>query len=177
MFQGLGLSQSPASTGSLFGQGAVEQPAQGTVQAPAQRPSLFAPSSSRIYLVLSRRVYVCVPLLTSMIDTTSGLQPPSGSSIFGQPTTAAQAGQTPATTGLPSQQPTTAAQPPTQPAYFSSLLEKGKKRPLSSFQNVSSVELPSLQLGLDDIRKSARGLGSTSPRRGSHMPAITEHKM
>ncbi|EZF28009.1 hypothetical protein H112_00106 [Trichophyton rubrum D6] len=155
MFQGLGLSQSPASTGSLFGQGAVEQPAQGTVQAPAQRPSLFAPSS----------------------NTTSGLQPPSGSSIFGQPTTAAQAGQTPATTGLPSQQPTTAAQPPTQPAYFSSLLEKGKKRPLSSFQNVSSVELPSLQLGLDDIRKSARGLGSTSPRRGSHMPAITEHKM
>ncbi|EZF28801.1 nucleoporin [Trichophyton mentagrophytes] len=153
MFQGLGLSQSPASTGSLFGQGAAEQPAQGTTtQAPAQRPSLFAPSSS-------------------------SLQPPSGSSIFGQSTTAAQASQTPATTGLPSQQPTAAAQPPTQPAYFSSLLEKGKKRPLSSFQNVSSVELPSLQLGLDDIRKSARGLGSTSPRRGSHMPAITEHKM
>ncbi|EFR05537.1 meiotically up-regulated 87 protein [Nannizzia gypsea CBS 118893] len=156
MFQGLGLTQSPASTGSLFGQGAAEQPAQGTAQAQAQRPSLFAPSS----------------------NTTGAPQPPSGSSIFGQSTTPAQAGQTQATAVLPSQQATTATttQPPTQPAYFSSLLEKGKKRPLSSFQNVSSVELPSLQLSLDDIRKSARGLGTTSPRRGSHMPAITEHK-
>ncbi|KAM5446277.1 nuclear pore complex subunit [Microsporum audouinii] len=143
MFQGLGLSQSPVSTGSLFGQSTAEQPAQ--AQAQAQAPSLFAPKS----------------------NATGSLQPPSGLSIFGQ-TSSAQTGQTPGTTTVP---------PPSQPAYFSSLLEKGKKRPLSSFQNVSSVELPSLQLGLDDIRKSARGLGASGPRNAANKPVVTEHRI
>ncbi|EEQ29995.1 protein kinase domain-containing protein [Microsporum canis CBS 113480] len=141
--QGLGLSQSPVSTGSLFGQSTAEQPAQ--AQAQAQAPSLFAPKS----------------------NATGSLQPPSGLSIFGQ-TSSAQTGQTPGTTTVP---------PPSQPAYFSSLLEKGKKRPLSSFQNVSSVELPSLQLGLDDIRKSARGLGASGPRNAANKPVVTEHRI
>lgn len=102
-----------------------------------------------------------------VLDATGSLQPPSGLSIFGQ-TSSAQTSQTPGTTTVP---------PPSQPAYFSSLLEKGKKRPLSSFQNVSSVELPRLQLGLDDIRKSARGLGASGPRNAANKPVVTEHRM
>jgi nuclear pore complex protein Nup93 len=49
----------------------------------------------------------------------------------------------------------------TQPAFFNSLLERGKKRPFASTsQDNSYGELPSLQLGLDDIRRKARELGA-----------------
>jgi nuclear pore complex protein Nup93 len=50
---------------------------------------------------------------------------------------------------------------PTQPAFFNSLLERGKKRPMSSInQSNNFEEMPSIQLGLDDIRRKARELGS-----------------
>jgi nuclear pore complex protein Nup93 len=47
----------------------------------------------------------------------------------------------------------------TQPAFFNSLLERGKKRPFATGSQDSYGELPSLQLGLDDIRRKARELG------------------
>ncbi|OJJ46339.1 hypothetical protein ASPZODRAFT_132408 [Penicilliopsis zonata CBS 506.65] len=46
----------------------------------------------------------------------------------------------------------------TQPAFFNSLLERGKKRPISSTGLDDFEGLPSLQLGLDDIRRKAREL-------------------
>ncbi|KAJ5543056.1 Nucleoporin interacting component Nup93/Nic96 [Penicillium sp. DV-2018c] len=53
----------------------------------------------------------------------------------------------------------------TQPAFFNSLLERGKKRPLSSVaQNNNFDDVPSLQLGLDDIRRKARELGSAGQK-------------
>lgn len=53
----------------------------------------------------------------------------------------------------------------TQPAFFNSLLERGKKRPISALGQSSNFgELPSLQLGLDDIRRKARELGSGGPK-------------
>lgn len=62
------------------------------------------------------------------------------------------------------QQPQNQGQNPsqsTQPAFFNSLLERGKKRPLSSAnQSNNFEEVPSLQLGLSDIRRKARELGS-----------------
>ena len=49
----------------------------------------------------------------------------------------------------------------TQPAFFNSLLERGKKRPLSAtVQSGNFEDVPSLQLGLDDIRRKARELGT-----------------
>lgn len=51
----------------------------------------------------------------------------------------------------------------TQPAFFNSLLERGKKRPLSTTGqngNGNFEDVPSLQLGLDDIRRKARELGT-----------------
>jgi nuclear pore complex protein Nup93 len=57
------------------------------------------------------------------------------------------------------------ASQPTQPAFFNSLLERGKKRPLSSInQNNNFEEMPSIQLGLDDIRRKARELGSSGQK-------------
>ncbi|KAI9793142.1 MAG: hypothetical protein M1833_000827 [Piccolia ochrophora] len=47
-----------------------------------------------------------------------------------------------------------------QPAYFDSLLERGKKRQFGGDDNVNLGELPSLQLGLGDISQRVRALGS-----------------
>lgn len=52
----------------------------------------------------------------------------------------------------------------TQPAFFNSLLERGKKRPFATASwDGNSADLPKLQLGLDDIRRKARELGSGAP--------------
>jgi nuclear pore complex protein Nup93 len=52
----------------------------------------------------------------------------------------------------------------TQPAFFNSLLERGKKRPFSTAPwDGNSADLPKLQLGLDDIRRKARELGTGAP--------------
>lgn len=78
-------------------------------------------------------------------------QQPAQSSVFGQTLDQSRSGQEPA---RPAGQTT-------QPAYFNSLLERGKKRPLSAVgQSGSFEDLPSLQLGLDDIRRKARELGA-----------------
>lgn len=53
----------------------------------------------------------------------------------------------------------------TQPAFFNSLLERGKKRPLSgTTRNGNFEDVPSLQLGLDDIRRKARELGESGSK-------------
>lgn len=46
-----------------------------------------------------------------------------------------------------------------QPAYFNSLLEKGKKRAHAADGGPGFGDLPSLQLGLEDIARKARELG------------------
>ncbi|RJE23640.1 Nuclear pore protein [Aspergillus sclerotialis] len=93
-------------------------------------------------------------------------QQPAQSSIFGQTLDQTKSGQEPA---RPAGQAT-------QPAYFNSLLERGKKRPLSEAGQSSGFEdLPNLQLGLDDIRRKARELGAgganDSPRNGVNTKA------
>jgi nuclear pore complex protein Nup93 len=85
---------------------------------------------------------------------------------LGQPSQQQQQPQQPQQMGQ-SQQPALAqsmsASQSTQPAYFNSLLERGKKRPFAAAaQDAGFGELPSLQLGLDDIRRKARELGSAS---------------
>lgn len=88
-------------------------------------------------------------------------QPTSGFSAFGSQPQQQQAGQPQflgqsqqGAGGLSSTQTT-------QPAFFNSLLERGKKRPLSTTAQYDGLgEIPSLQLGLDDIRRKARELGT-----------------
>jgi nuclear pore complex protein Nup93 len=91
--------------------------------------------------------------------------PPAGSIFGAQPQ--AQQQSTPSLNIGQSQAQTSATQDSrpshlmTQPAFFNSLLERGKKRPLSTVgQSSNYEELPSLQLGLDDIRRKARELGN-----------------
>ncbi|KAJ5580119.1 Nucleoporin interacting component Nup93/Nic96 [Penicillium hispanicum] len=78
-------------------------------------------------------------------------QPPAQSSILG-PQPLGSNGQS--QERLPTQA--------TQPAFFNSLLERGKKRPLSAaVQSGNFEDVPTLQLGLDDIRRKARELGTS----------------
>ncbi|PYI12106.1 NIC-domain-containing protein [Aspergillus sclerotiicarbonarius CBS 121057] len=90
-------------------------------------------------------------------------QQPTPSSVFGQNQTQVNAAQ-------PSGQTT-------QPAFFNSLLERGKKRPISAIgQNGNYEDLPSLQLGLDDIRRKARELGAGGSKESQqHVPHSKAH--
>ncbi|PWY69814.1 NIC-domain-containing protein [Aspergillus sclerotioniger CBS 115572] len=91
------------------------------------------------------------------------VQQQSPNSVFGQKPTQVNAAQ-------PSGQTT-------QPAFFNSLLERGKKRPISAIgQNGNYEDLPSLQLGLDDIRRKARELGAGGSKESQqHVPHSKAH--
>ncbi|KAA8650035.1 linker nucleoporin NIC96 [Aspergillus tanneri] len=103
---------------------------------------------------------------TGVFGNISTSQAPSSASAFGA---LSQSQQPPAqfsmlgqsqTQGTVTQSSRSSSQT-TQPAFFNSLLERGKKRPLSAVGQGSNFEqLPSLQLGLDDIRRKARELGT-----------------
>ncbi|EPS30845.1 hypothetical protein PDE_05797 [Penicillium oxalicum 114-2] len=91
-------------------------------------------------------------------------QPTTQSSLFGQNQTLAQ----------PAAQSSLLATQTTQPAFFNSLLERGKKRPLSAAVQGSNFEdVPSLQLGLEDIRRKARELGSAGSK-DPLQPSVTK---
>ena len=103
------------------------------------------------------------PQPTSIFGNSSGTaQPAQNSSLFGsQAQTQNNAGQN----SIIGQQAGSSQIKPigqaTQPAFFNSLLERGRKRPiLGSNEKSNFEELPSLQLGLDDIRRKARELGA-----------------
>lgn len=85
-----------------------------------------------------------------------------------QPTPSSNLGQSQVQANI-----TQSSRPPnqsTQPAFFNSLLERGKKRPLSAIgRNSNYEELPSLQLGLDDIRRKARELGNGGTKGPQHI--------
>jgi nuclear pore complex protein Nup93 len=129
-----------AQTSSLFGQPQTQQQ-------PPQTSSLFGGQSQTQQQ----------PAQTASLfgGQSQAQQQPTQSSILGQ-------SQQPATDGQAQGRASTQA---TQPAFFNSLLERGKKRPLSATgQNGNFDDIPSLQLGLDDIRRKARELGSTGQK-------------
>ena len=51
-----------------------------------------------------------------------------------------------------------------RPAYFSSLLERNRKRTREGDGIVGLGEIPSLQLGLGDIARKVRELGGSGPQ-------------
>lgn len=109
----------------------------------AQTPSLFGQSQAQAQQ----------PAQSTSLFGQSQAQPqqPAQSSLLGQPQAQVSTAQAPgqaSTQGI-------------QPAFFNSLLERGKKRPLSAtVQSGNFEDVPSLQLGLDDIRRKARELGT-----------------
>ena len=84
-------------------------------------------------------------------------QPQQQNNQSGQAAQAHQVGQQPR-----------AGQVTSQPAYFDNLLEKGRKRTHNADAGPGFGDLPSLQLGLGDIAKKVRELGSvdTQSQRG-----------
>lgn len=133
--------------GSLFGGGGSGAPAP-QQQQPA---SVFSPNNQ-----------------TSIFGNNSATQAPTNSIFGSQSQAQPQPGQS-SGLGQSQAQPALSSSQTTQPAFFNSLLERGKKRPLSAVgQNSSFEELPSLQLGLDDIRRKARELGSGGPKDSQH---------
>ncbi|KAI9373989.1 Nup93/Nic96-domain-containing protein [Aspergillus egyptiacus] len=135
------------SSNSIFGTGGLSgapQQAQGS-----QPSSIFSPSNPAS--IFSNPHTTQAPSSISIFGGQSQAQgQPPQSSVFGS-------GQPNASSAQPIQPSSQAA----QPAFFKSLLERGKKRPLSAVgQNSNFEDLPGLQLGLDDIRRKARELGS-----------------
>lgn len=128
---------------SLFGGGGLGA---STTQ---QSASIFSPNNSTsVFNKPAATGNQPAPGFPSLGAQPQQQQAPGQSSLFGQ-TQQQGAG------GLSSSTQTT------QPAFFNSLLERGKKRPLSTnAQHDGLGEIPSLQLGLDDIRRKARQLGS-----------------
>jgi nuclear pore complex protein Nup93 len=144
-----------SNTGSLFGGG-------GLGSSTPQSTSLFGSTNA-----------------TSAFGNTSAAAPQAAptSSLFGQSQAQpqaqaqAQAQQQPSQSSILGQTQTGSGQAQgrvstqaTQPAFFNSLLERGKKRPLSATGqngNGNFEDVPSLQLGLDDIRRKARELGTS----------------
>lgn len=74
--------------------------------------------------------------------------------------------------GLGLGQPTTTGPvaPTSQSAFFSTLLERAKKRPQGQAAKGPAGDVPSLELGLGDIRRAARGLGGGGEADGSRRP-------
>ena len=138
LFGNLGTSQ-PARTGGLFGN-STTQPAQtgslfgnSTTSQPAETGSLFGTSTTS---QPAQQASSFAPIGGS--TQSSLLGPKASSQQNGQPALAEN--------GLRS-------------AYFSTLLEKNKKRSRAVDEDSGFGAVPSLQLGLGDIAKKVRQLG------------------
>lgn len=171
-----------SNTGSLFGGSGL-----GATSTP-QAPSLFSTNRPTLGLGTQSTAPTQAAQTSSLFGASQAQQQPTQTSLFGgqsqaqqqpaQPSSLfggqSQAQQQPGQSSIlgQSQQPATdgqaqgrASTQATQPAFFNSLLEKGKKRPLSATgQNGNFDEIPSLQLGLDDIRRKARELGTAGQK-------------
>lgn len=152
-------SSSIFGTGGLGGLGVANQPSQPSQPSqPPQPSSILSQGNPK-----------------SIFGNSSATQTPSTTPLFGgQPQTQQQPAQS-SVVGLGQSsagtQPLHTSSQAALPAFFNSLLERGKKRPLSAVtQNSNFEELPNLQLGLDDIRRKARGLG-TGTLKDTHAPS------
>ena len=123
--------------------------------------SLFGNPATTSAPALGATTTTSAPFGASLFSNTANTSAPAAPSLF------------------PSQQPQQPGQAPqsqqqvegpkastSQPAYFNSLLEKGKKRTHDTNGGPSFADLPSLQLGLGDIARRARELGNTGVQSG-----------
>ena len=171
IFANLGNQQQPQPTqGGLFqnlgtSQAQQSQPAQSSLFAnlgssqPQQKPSF--PTSS---LFGAAQPAASQPASTSLLAP----QPSNnaaGSSLF--------ASQKPQQTDQPAQetQQPTASTRLSQPAYFDSLLEKGKKRNWDADGGSGLGQLPELQLGLGDIARRVRDIGGVGTQTSAERAA------
>ena len=137
-----------STTGSIFGGGGF-----GSSTAAPPSTSIFSSTNQPSSIFGSSTSATTQPAQSAPL---SGLQQPAQSSTtnIDHQAGGSSGGQT---------QPGVQA---TQPAFFNSLLERGKKRPtIEANQRSNFEELPGLQLGLGDIRRKARELGAGGQER------------
>ncbi|KAL9021731.1 MAG: hypothetical protein Q9185_001095 [Variospora sp. 1 TL-2023] len=156
-----------SSTSNIFGNLGSQQPSQ-----PAQ--------SNPFSIIGSSQPQQAKPAHSAPFSNLATSQPQQTSSLFGAAkpaTSATTAAPAPSifSSQAPQQQQDQAGQnaqqqppPPrlSQPAYFESLLEKGRKRTRDADGAPNLGELPGLQLGLSDIARRVReigGVGAQSP--------------
>lgn len=148
-----GGTAQPAKPGGLFGGMATAQPQQATAAA----PSLFGSTTA-------------APAQTTGLFGGGGLKPANTTGFGGSLFASAQAAPQPAAApqlftslGPQATQSVLAStqNAPSQSAYFDQMLERGKKRNI--LENGGFGELPSLHLGLADIARKARNLGTGGP--------------
>lgn len=155
-----------SGSGSLFGGSSLFGGGTTGAGAGAGGAGTSAPQTGSIFSSTNQPSVFGNTATTTATTATGQTAPTLG--LFGQQPQQQQPAQTQGLgLGLGQSQQTTAgaqtltSAQATQPAFFNSLLERGKKRPLSTAgQNAGFGELPSLQLGLDDIRRKARELGA-----------------
>ncbi|KAF2425242.1 meiotically up-regulated 87 protein [Tothia fuscella] len=139
LFGGLGTSQ-PQATGGLFG---ASQPQQ---QQSSSGDGLF----SGLGATSTQPQQNTSNLFGSLNATAQNANNAAGNSLFGS------------TTGPAQQQNQTQAEPAkASAAYFDQMLERGRKRNAQS--NGVLSDLPTLQLGLGDIARKVRNLGTGGP--------------
>ncbi|OJD13400.1 hypothetical protein AJ78_06134 [Emergomyces pasteurianus Ep9510] len=163
------MFQNPNQQTSLFGGAAADQSSKrslfdlGSSQSQQQQQPRPSPFGSMASSLSGAPPLAGQPANTPAFGE-STMQGNLGSSLFGISSSAHTRAQ-----AQPQPQPAAhsiSASQSTQPAYFSSLLERGKKRPHPPIGDVASSDLPNLQLGLDDIRRAARGMGAAGERGG-----------
>ncbi|KAJ5895471.1 Nucleoporin interacting component Nup93/Nic96 [Penicillium taxi] len=148
-----------SNTSSLFGGGGLGGGLGLGASAAPQTSSLFGTNNATTSAPGTSTFGTTQGAQSSLFGASQAQPQPAQPSLLGQSSlgqTQSQANPGPAQAGLSTQT--------TQPAFFNSLLERGKKRPLPGGQNGNFENVPSLQLGLDDIRRKARELGSAGIR-------------
>ncbi|KAJ5144775.1 hypothetical protein N7448_002167 [Penicillium atrosanguineum] len=144
------------NTGSLFGGG-------GLGSSTPQSTSLFGSTNATGTFGTTSAAAPQAAQTSSLFSQTQP-QPQPQHQPQQQPAQSSMLGQTQNGSGLAQGRVSAQA---TQPAFFNSLLERGKKRPLSTAGqngNGNFEDVPSLQLGLDDIRRKARELGTSGSK-------------
>ena len=128
--------------------------------------SLFGNTVTTSAPALGATTTTSAPFGASLFPNTANTSAPAASSLF-----PSQQPQQPGQAAQPQQQVGGPKTSTSQPAYFNSLLEKGKKRTHDTNGGPSFADLPSLQLGLGDIARRARELGNTGQQPGRGAPA------
>ncbi|KAI4093670.1 MAG: hypothetical protein LQ344_002735 [Seirophora lacunosa] len=172
-----------ATTSNIFGNIGNQQPSQPAQSSPfatignsqAQQPKPAQPAPFSAFAISQPQQTSCFPgaakPATSQPASTSIFTPPAASappapSIFSSQTPQLQqdqAGQHAQQQPLPSRL--------FQPAYFESLLEKGRKRSHEEDEASNLGELPGLQLGLSDIGRRVREIGGVGAQNAADKTA------
>lgn len=160
LFSNLGVDQKP----NLFGSSQPQQ------QTGTGAGGLFGTGSSS-----NLQPQQTSSLFAGAQNNTATTQP-GASSLF-QPQLQPQQQNDQSGQGPQGQQQSHGGQWTSQPAYFDNLLEKGRKRNHDADGGPGFRDLPSLQLGLGDIAKKVRELGSVSTQthRGGAMDSSAHY--